>query len=623
MFKKKRILACILALAIAFAMVAACGPETSLDDMPPAATPKPADPVADPPPVDETDNRTPNERGLSRYDEPVTVRIARNVDETMVFAPGQSYENNIWMTEYYDVLGINVETAWEAIGYDSYNERMNLMIAANDLPDAFQVNGAQLVSLVNANRLTDMQSYVDNWATDFYRENLYADGGLSMEQSTFGGRLMALPRTGVAVGDWHMMVIRDDWRKELGLPEPQTFDDMVNMARAFKDADLDGANAYGFALGNDATETWFTVRGLFNSFGAFSKIWIEKDGGLVYGNVQPEMKTALAAMNEWFNEGLIDREFAAKGQWDGAFPDAMAGRSGIAVGMSWFLGWPLVPDGVSNGQEWKPYMIPFHPDAPQQKIAARAASDGGFVVRAGFENPEALIKMNNLWQDRIMSGQHDLDIYKGDDEYVYEFLAAFAPTNGPDRNRTANFLIKEALTTGNHNIPELVDNPEFMRWFESVRDFYNGEVIIQFKADDDADPMEYRAPAEEVWAHIRGESTLIVNDPNSDDIIAQMRGRFVNNYGDFFGRFGPNSVFELDLFMTNNNMFMMDKYIGPSTDGMQLYEGGLESDFIEIVINIITGTVPVDAFDQFVIDWHANGGDQITAEVNAWYDTVR
>lgn len=39
----------------------------------------------------------------------------------------------------------------------------------------------------------------------------------------------------------------------------------------------------------------------------------------------------------------------------------------------------------------------------------------------------------------------------------------------------------------------------------------------------------------------------------------------------------------------------------------------------QIITDIIRGVKPVDAFDAFVEDWNANGGDQIAAEVNEWY----
>ena len=35
----------------------------------------------------------------------------------------------------------------------------------------------------------------------------------------------------------------------------------------------------------------------------------------------------------------------------------------------------------------------------------------------------------------------------------------------------------------------------------------------------------------------------------------------------------------------------------------------------ETVLKIIVGTSPISSFDQFVKDWKAQGGDQITAEV--------
>jgi putative aldouronate transport system substrate-binding protein len=36
-------------------------------------------------------------------------------------------------------------------------------------------------------------------------------------------------------------------------------------------------------------------------------------------------------------------------------------------------------------------------------------------------------------------------------------------------------------------------------------------------------------------------------------------------------------------------------------------------------ISVIKGSKKVDDFDAFVKDWKAQGGDQITKEVNAWY----
>ena len=42
---------------------------------------------------------------------------------------------------------------------------------------------------------------------------------------------------------------------------------------------------------------------------------------------------------------------------------------------------------------------------------------------------------------------------------------------------------------------------------------------------------------------------------------------------------------------------------------------------LETFTKIIMGTQPADSFDQFVEDWYANGGEQITREVNEWYES--
>lgn len=42
----------------------------------------------------------------------------------------------------------------------------------------------------------------------------------------------------------------------------------------------------------------------------------------------------------------------------------------------------------------------------------------------------------------------------------------------------------------------------------------------------------------------------------------------------------------------------------------------------ETYVNIIMGTQSADSFDEFVTNWKSLGGDQITEEVNEWYNTT-
>jgi putative aldouronate transport system substrate-binding protein len=56
-----------------------------------------------------------------------------------------------------------------------------------------------------------------------------------------------------------------------------------------------------------------------------------------------------------------------------------------------------------------------------------------------------------------------------------------------------------------------------------------------------------------------------------------------------------------------------------ATESTSTYFADLEKLQMETYINIITGKVPVDAFDQFVKDWYARGGQTLEDEASVWY----
>lgn len=76
------------------------------------------------------------------------------------------------------------------------------------------------------------------------------------------------------------------------------------------------------------------LRGFFNAYGAYPGIWVEKDGQLAYGAIQPECKTALAALHDMYEKGYIDTEFGVKDSTK-AGEAAAAGKCGFTFGQQW------------------------------------------------------------------------------------------------------------------------------------------------------------------------------------------------------------------------------------------------------------------------------------------------
>ena len=59
------------------------------------------------------------------------------------------------------------------------------------------------------------------------------------------------------------------------------------------------------------------------------------------------------------------------------------------------------------------------------------------------------------------------------------------------------------------------------------------------------------------------------------------------------------------------------------TDTMKKKWEQLQTMEKQVYTNIIYGKEDPSAFDQFVEDWKAQGGDDITKEVNEWYQSVK
>ena len=65
-----------------------------------------------------------------------------------------------------------------------------------------------------------------------------------LESVTIDGKLMALPSTQVYYG-CNLFWVREDWRKELGLPEPSTLADVEQIIQAFRENDPGGNGNIG------------------------------------------------------------------------------------------------------------------------------------------------------------------------------------------------------------------------------------------------------------------------------------------------------------------------------------------------------------------------------------------
>ena len=118
-------------------------------------------------PVDESGNPSP----FGKYEEPVTVEIVQSINPTLPLPEGDSATDNYFTRYIKENLNIDIAVKWSAASAD-YNEKLNLAIAANDLPDVFVVNEQQFRKLLKSDMLADLTPYFDTYTYDIIKQNI-------------------------------------------------------------------------------------------------------------------------------------------------------------------------------------------------------------------------------------------------------------------------------------------------------------------------------------------------------------------------------------------------------------------------------------------------------------------
>ncbi|GBF75057.1 ABC transporter substrate-binding protein [Paenibacillus sp. 598K] len=505
---------------------------------------------------------------LAKYDPPIEITTVRAIDDTVKFMEGQTIDNNLWTELLQERLGINMKYDWVGNG-DQFEQKMNVSIASGALPQFIPVNAKQLQQLQEAGELEDLTAAYEQYASPFLKEILTQDGPASLAAATFDGKLMAIPNTNSSMDTSPILWIRQDWLDKLGLQPPRTMADVLAISEAFTTRDPDGngkADTYGLALNKDLYNGFADTVGFMNGYHAYPGQWIKDDDGtIVYGSIQPEMRTALAALQELYKKGQIDREFGVK---DGGKEGELlaAGKIGMEYGLMWNPLWPII-DSKKNepDAQWQAFplvSVDDRPVTPQVSFATHQY----FAVKKGSANPEALVKMINLFVEIGWGETSTLELYNayftGDGFEKFKLMPFQA---WPARNNVD--LYQHVAAAVDSNDPSQL-NPQEKDIFDKVMAYANGSST---------DP--------EHWA-----------------------------YAQVFGKESAYTV--IDQYVTSNSLKMTEFY-GSPTPTMVEKESNLKNREFETFTKIIMGD-PIESFDKFVAEWKKLGGDAITEEVNDW-----
>lgn len=189
---------------------------------------------------------------------------------------------------------------------DDYNTKLNLLATSGQLPDYFDIDPKTLPRFVDQGLIQPLDNYLKKAP-----HLMKAVPEAYWKQVTFNGKIYAVPNgtrpetfNFPTVNGWN---VRQDWLDALGLKQPTNLTELHDVLKSFvtQDPDKDGKNDT-IGLGANKTTTFAPV---FGAFGIQPTFWMERNGKIQKGFTLPEMKQALAVLQTWYKEGLIDHDF--------------------------------------------------------------------------------------------------------------------------------------------------------------------------------------------------------------------------------------------------------------------------------------------------------------------------
>jgi putative aldouronate transport system substrate-binding protein len=513
------------------------------------------------------------EEGLLPYDEPVMMKVAYTYSDIML-PEGDVGDQNFVSRYIKDKLGIVIKYDWEAGGEEKYNSMLELAIQSNDLPDVFTVNREQLLLLIQRNLIADLTAVYPRHASGKVRSIYDSTDGRALKEATFDGKLYAFPNVVIEADTPTFLWVRQDWLDKLGLAPPSTLEDIENIAKAFAAGDPDGNNVddmFGIPVDKNLAFNKKTgVYGLdsvFASYHAFPKNWFRNgEGHVVYGSIQQEAKQALELLSRWYREGIIDREFMLRKESGNLVEQ---NQVGILFAPWWAPYWPLSSSVSKDAKaEWKVYAAPKDADG-QFVTRSSAVTNSYLVVRKEYPYPEAALKVLNLFTQ--------LERFGGKEDEATASIRAVAQQMGVQLRNYFPFSLL------------LDDRDAVVKRHDILVNALAGEI-----GTEDLD-QELR----EVYESVLAEQENPRKDLEAWSIAQSylMAGKVVKE-----------------------PMLKVEALFVDSTPAYDRYWNALQRLEQDYYLKIITGELPVEAFDTFVEEWMNNGGKKVLKEVGEWAD---
>ena len=508
---------------------------------------------------------------LGKYPETVTYTLGKISGANNSNLPvGNTYENNAYTRYLKKLLNIQNKDIFELQEGSSYEEAVEMAIEDKEIPDILVVTGRDnLLRLIENDMIEDLTETYEECTTDTIKEMYGSYGESLLKSATVDGKLYAFPNTAIDEGT-QLLWLREDWIEKLGLKDPTTMEEAMDVIRAFVEQDAAGdGQTIGLACSTDlasGTGQTYGMDAIFTQFGAIPQHWtLDENGTVVYGSVTEEAKQAVSYLHYLYENGILDQRFLLR-KTENIDDLLKSGHCGAIFGRWWAPNNPLsAAYSADTTAKWKPYVLNGEQVKQAQKAQVFESYDQWMyvVVRKGYAHPEIVAKYVSAIFDYA---RYTDDAAREINEY---FSINVDPTARP---LNINVDYNDALYRTSEHIQDALDKKLDVgelsglekSYYNTCKSYLNGSLTTANGWAAYASRIEAVGALRQ--AGIRGAQTLPL-----ENVDAEI----------------PQNLQELEK---------------------------------ETFLQIICGEKPLDYFDAFVVEWYADGGQKLTEQVQTAYE---
>lgn len=500
-----------------------------------------------------------------KYPELVTYTLGQlNGANNSNLPEGNTYEDNAYTRYLKEILNVQNQSIYME-REDRYNDYVNVLVNDHTLPDVLVVCDREtLYNLVENDLIEDLTEVYANCTSPRIKAMYNSYGSQLLGAGTFDGKLMALPEAVIDHGPC-LLWLRKDWMEQLGLEEPESFEEAMDIIQAFQENRMgaeEGEEPVGLVCDTNlvsVTSQNYSVEPVFEKFYAYPRRWIKDENGeIVYGSLTKETKSALAYLRELYKRGILDENFALRAQ-NNLRDLVVEGKCGAFFGLWWTPNNPLMEE-IENDPEadWEPYYLTA--DYQEKNNVYTSFSDNKYVVvRKGYEHPEIIMK--------IVSVLFDYSRFE-DKENADEINSYFGLNVDPTvRPLVINVDYNEAIYNVTKDIRRVIAGTQKESNLSALEKSYYSACIKYLSGED--------VTAED-WAAYKSRISAV--------------GVLVD------GNYKP----------------LQRQYLEESDGEVPNILASLEKNAF---IQLIMGEQPMDYFDTFVQEWYAQGGQELTEKI--------